>query len=60
MSMDFQRKVINELEQKGLRDKYFVIIGGAPTSEEWAGEIGADGWADDALETVSLLNNLLS
>lgn len=60
MSMDFQRKVINELEKKGLRDKYIVIIGGAPTSEDWAGEIGADGWADDALETVSLLNNLLS
>jgi trimethylamine corrinoid protein len=60
MSMDFQRQVINELKSRNLRDKYFVIIGGAPTSEEWADEIGADGWADDAMEAISLLNKLLS
>ena len=60
MSMDFQRQVINELKSRNIRDKYFVIIGGAPTSEEWADEIGADGWADDAMEAISLLNKLLS
>ncbi|MFX1432109.1 MAG: cobalamin-dependent protein [Promethearchaeota archaeon] len=59
MSMDFQREVIEELEKRGLRNKYKVIVGGAPTSEEWADEIGADGWADDAIEAVILVKTLL-
>jgi len=60
MSMDFQRQVIEELINRGLRDKYIVIVGGAPTSEDWAAQIGADGWADDAIEAVELINNLIT
>ena len=60
MSMDFQRKLISELEKRGIRDKYKVIVGGSPTSDEWADEIGADGWADDAIEAVSLVNKILN
>ncbi len=60
MSMDFQRNLVKELEDKGLRDKYKVIVGGSPTSDEWADEIGADGWADDAIEAVSLVDKLLN
>jgi trimethylamine corrinoid protein len=60
MSMDFQRQVIEELKKRGIRDKYKVIVGGAPTSEEWAEQIGADGWADDAIEAVTLIKELLS
>jgi len=60
MSMDFQRQVIEELINRGLRDKYIVIVGGAPTSEDWAEKIGADGWADDAIEAVELINNLIT
>jgi len=60
MSMDFQRQVIQELKKRELRDKYKVIVGGSPTSEEWAEQIGADGWADDALETVALVKKLLN
>ncbi|MFX0077075.1 MAG: B12-binding domain-containing protein [Candidatus Hermodarchaeota archaeon] len=60
MSMDFQRQVIEELEKRGLREKYKVIVGGAPTSEEWADQIGADGWADDAIEAVNLIQEWLS
>ncbi|MFX0019133.1 MAG: B12-binding domain-containing protein [Promethearchaeota archaeon] len=59
MSMDFQRQVIEELKNRGLRDKYIVVVGGAPTSEDWAEQIGADGWADDAIEAVELINNLI-
>ncbi|MFX1387700.1 MAG: B12-binding domain-containing protein [Promethearchaeota archaeon] len=59
MSMGFQREVINELKTRGLRDKYKVILGGSPTSNEWADEIGADGWADDAIEAVVLVKKLL-
>jgi len=60
MSMDFQRQVIEELKSRGLRAKYKVIVGGSPTSEDWAERIGADGWADDAIETVALVKKLLS
>lgn len=59
MSMDFQRQVIEELKKRGLRDKYKVIVGGAPTTDEWADEIGADGWADDAIEAVELVKKLI-
>jgi methanogenic corrinoid protein MtbC1 len=59
MSMDFQREVIEELKRKGIRNKYKVIVGGAPTSEEWANQIGADGWADDAIEAVHLIKKLI-
>jgi methylmalonyl-CoA mutase cobalamin-binding domain/chain len=59
MSMDFQRQIIEELNKRGLRDKYKVIVGGAPTSEDWAEKIGADGWADDAIEAVELTKNLI-
>ncbi|GAH30145.1 unnamed protein product, partial [marine sediment metagenome] len=34
--------------------------GGSPTSEVWAEQIGADGWADDAIEAVSLIKKLLT
>jgi len=59
MSMDFQRQVIDELKKRGLREKYKVIVGGAPTTEEWSEQIGADGWADDAIETVNLVKKLI-
>lgn len=59
MSMDFQRQVIEELNKRGLREKYRVIVGGAPTSEEWAQQIGADAWADDAIEAVAMIKKLI-
>jgi trimethylamine corrinoid protein len=60
MSMDFQRQLVRELDERGIRNKYKVIVGGSPTSDEWAEEIGADGWADDAIEAVTLVNKILN
>ena len=60
MSMDFQKHVIEELKNRGLRDKYKVIVGGSPTSDDWAEQIGADGWADDAIEAVELIKRILN
>jgi len=54
-----QKEVIEALKEAGLRDKVKVIIGGAPTSAEWAREIGADGWAPDALSAVRKAKELL-
>ena len=36
-----------------------MIVGGSPTSEDWADQIDADGWADDAIETIPLVKKLL-
>jgi corrinoid protein of di/trimethylamine methyltransferase len=47
-----QKDVIDLLKAMGLRDRYLVIVGGAPTTSEWAKEIGADGWAETAEEAV--------
>ncbi len=47
--------VIAELEKQGLRDGLKVIIGGAPSTEEYAREIGADATAKDAVEGVRIV-----
>ena len=39
---------------------YKIIVGGAPTTQKWADEIRADGWAPDAPSAVLLVNNLLT
>lgn len=48
MTMDHQAEVIELLEEEGIRDDVMVMVGGAPTSEEWVEEIGADGYGDNA------------
>ncbi len=53
------RDVIEALEKEGLRKKVKIIIGGAPTSMEWAEEIGADGHGGDAIEAVEVTKKLI-
>lgn len=52
-------KVIDALKEAGLRDKVKVITGGAPVSREFAKEIGADGYADDARGAVEIARKLM-
>lgn len=47
-TMPRQKEIIQFLEDKGLRDRYKVVIGGAPTSQVWAEKIGADLYCEDA------------
>ena len=54
-----QETVILELKESGLREQVKVIIGGVPTSPEWADEIGADGYAENATEAVKVVKRLL-
>ena len=51
--MPNQQKTIEALKAAGLRESVKVMIGGAPTTRAWADEIGADGYAEDAIEAVS-------
>jgi corrinoid protein of di/trimethylamine methyltransferase len=53
------QKVIEILEKEGLRKNVKVIVGGAPTSKEWADKIGADGHGGDAMEAVEVMKNLV-
>jgi len=49
-----QRVVIQALEEAGLRSRVKVMVGGAPVTEDWAAEIGADGFAPNAPEAVKV------
>jgi trimethylamine corrinoid protein len=48
-----QRRVIERLRERGLRDRFKVLVGGAPVSRAWAAEIGADGYGENALAAVT-------
>ena len=54
-----QKRLIESLEAAGLRDKVKVMVGGAPVTESYAKEIGADGYAEDAISSVDLAFRLI-
>ena len=56
----YQKVTIEEFEKAGHRDKVHILIGGAPTSQEWADECGADGWGKDAVDAVRLARKLVA
>jgi 5-methyltetrahydrofolate--homocysteine methyltransferase len=58
-SMPFMAEMIEYLVAMGLRDQVKVIVGGGPVNQEWALEVGADGYGHDAKEAVELCNRLL-
>ena len=58
-TMRNQEAVIEALKEAGLREQVLVIIGGAPTSPEWAETIGADAYAENANEAVGVVKQLI-
>lgn len=52
-------EVVRLLEEADLRDGVKVIVGGAAVTREYAADIGADGYADNAAEAVELVDRLL-
>lgn len=54
------RDTIEALQEEGLRDSVKVIIGGAPISQGFADEIGADGYASDAASATDLCKRLIA
>ncbi len=54
-----QREVIVALDDLGYRQSVKVIVGGAPVTKSWAGEIGADGYSEDAISAVKVATQLL-
>ena len=58
-TMPGQKEIIELLKDKGIRDQYKVVIGGAPTGKEWADQIGADLWCEEASSAPRLMAELL-
>ncbi|MGL5513314.1 MAG: cobalamin B12-binding domain-containing protein, partial [Sporomusa sp.] len=59
-TMAAQKDIIEYLKRNNVRDKYKVMIGGGPTSQAFADEIGADAWAETADEAVTLCDKLIA
>jgi 5-methyltetrahydrofolate--homocysteine methyltransferase len=59
MTMPNTVKTIKAIEEAGLRSKIKIMVGGAPTTKEWADKIGADGHASNASEVAGLVETLV-
>jgi len=55
-----QREVIQSLQEAGIRDRVKVLVGGAPVTKSWAEDIGADGFAEDAMGAVKIARSLMN
>jgi trimethylamine corrinoid protein len=58
-TMEEQKKLIAKLVASGERDKYKIVVGGAPATQRWADQIGADAYAEDASDGVKKIDALL-
>ncbi len=58
-TMSGQKRVVDEIRKRSLREKIKVMVGGAPCNDEWARDIGADGYAGDAVAAVALAGSLM-
>ena len=58
-TMRNQKTVVEALQKAGLRERVRVMVGGAPVTRRWADEIGADGYAKDAISAVALARKLI-
>lgn len=58
-TMTYMKDVIQALEDAGIRSQVKVMIGGAPVSQGFADEIGADGYSDNANTAVAVAKELM-
>ena len=58
-TMGYMKNVIDTLEKAGLRQKVKIMVGGAPVTQRFADEIGADGYSDNANSAVILAKQLM-
>ena len=59
-TMPHMKVVIDELKHRGLRDKYIIMVGGAPLNDEFAEAIGADAYCMDAGSAVETMKELVA
>ena len=54
-----QKKVIQLIKERNLSGQFKVLVGGAPVTQQWADDVGADGYAENAMIAVKAANKLL-
>jgi 5-methyltetrahydrofolate--homocysteine methyltransferase len=59
-TMPYMKVVIDTLKEKGLRDRYIVMVGGAPLNEEFGRAIGADAYCRDAAVAVETAKDFIA
>ncbi len=59
-SLPYQKDVVDYLNDMGVRNQYYLIVGGGPVTPEWAVEIKADGYARLATEAVEMCRQLVT
>jgi len=59
-TMPYMKVVIDELKERGIRDKYTILVGGAPLNEEFADAVGADAYCMDAGTAVETAKRFIS
>ena len=58
-TMRQQQSIIAAFTEAGIRDQVKVMVGGAPVTQSWAEQIGADGYAEDAISAIDLAYRLI-
>ena len=58
-TMPYMKIVIETMKEKGIRNDYIVLVGGAPLNEDFAESIGADAYCRDAAVTVEIAKALI-
>lgn len=58
-TLPVQREIIKEFAKRKIRDRCKLLVGGAPATDGWAKQIGADGYAPNAVEAVKLAKTVL-
>ena len=56
----YQQEVVKNLEDAGLREKYYVVVGGGPITPEWTTQIDADGTSRSAVDAIELFKRLVT
>jgi len=59
-TMPYMKVVIDTMKERGIRDDYIVLVGGAPLNEEFAAAIGADAYCRDAATAVEVAKELVA
>jgi methylmalonyl-CoA mutase cobalamin-binding domain/chain len=59
-TMPYMKVVIDTMKEKGIRDDFIVMVGGAPLNEEFADSVGADAYGRDAAMTVEIAQKMVA
>jgi 5-methyltetrahydrofolate--homocysteine methyltransferase len=59
-TMPYMKVVIDRMKERGVRDNYIVLVGGAPLNEEFSRSIGADAYCRDAAIAVEVAKKLVA